>query len=79
MSAKGFARGQFLAGLAIVLLAIVSLLRATFALLHHTDVEMWIGRVGQTRMNAWQATLAFGICFVLGLILLLSALRKKKE
>ena len=65
MSTRGFARGQFLAGLAVVFLAIVSLLRARLALLHHTDVEMWVGRVGHTQMNPWQATGVFGMCLCL--------------
>jgi hypothetical protein len=76
MSAKGFARGQFFFGLAIVLLAVLSLLRARLALLHHTDVEMWIGRVGHTQMNPWQAMVAFSLCLVLGLVLLVNAIRK---
>jgi hypothetical protein len=55
------------------------LLGARLALLHHTDVEMWVGRVGHTQMNPWQATGMFGMCFVLGLVLLVGAIRKKGQ
>jgi hypothetical protein len=79
MSAKGFPRGQLLFGVLIVFAATLSLLRAGFALAHHTDVEMWVGRVGHNRMNPGQAFLVFGLCLAFGLFLLIDALRKRRK
>jgi putative Mn2+ efflux pump MntP len=66
------------AGLIMVSIGIAGFWRIRFALLHHTFM-WWTGRGGPTWIAPWQATLASGLFFFLGVYCLADAFQKRRK
>jgi hypothetical protein len=80
MSAKKHLTGQIFGGIGLMLFAFLMLWRARGALLHHTILfprYPWWGK--SAWMDPWQAVAVAGICVILGFVLLLDAIQKKKK
>jgi hypothetical protein len=66
-------------GVVLLLFGLSMLWKARLAFLHHT-VLVPRSRWGNAAwMNPWQTIAVAGICFILGLVLAVSATRKKKR
>jgi len=80
MSAKRRVRNQTLGGIGLVLFGLLMLSRARRALLHHTVLFPRYPSWGKSAwMNPSQAVAVAVICFILGAILVIDALRKRRK
>ena len=80
MSANKNVRGQFLGGTVLLLFALYMLWRARFALLHHAVLVPRYPSAGKAAwMNPWQAVAVAAICFILGAVFLIDAMRKRRK
>jgi len=80
MSANRPIRNQLLGGTGLVLFGMLMLWRGRFALLHDTVLfprYPWWGK--SAWMNPWQAVAVAVVCFILGAVLLIHAMRKRRQ
>ncbi len=79
-SANKRIRNQALGGIGLVLFGFLMLWNARWALLHHTILFRRYPSWGRSAwMNPWQAIAVAAICFILGAVLVIDAVRKKRE
>jgi multisubunit Na+/H+ antiporter MnhB subunit len=80
MSAKRSVRNQTLGGIGLVLFGLLMLWHARWALLHHTVLVPRYPSWGKSAwMNPWQAVAVAAVCFILGAVLAIDALRKRRK
>ncbi len=80
MSANRAIRNQTLGGIGLVLFGLLMLWRARWALVHHTVLVPRYPSWGKSAwMNPWQAVAVAVICSILGVVLLVDALRKRRR
>jgi glucose dehydrogenase len=77
MSEKKPLRGQILGGIGLAMFGLLMLWRARFAMVHHTVLFPRDPSWGKSAwMDPWQAIAVTGICVILGLVLLLDAVKR---
>jgi len=64
---------QLLAGVTMLLLAVIALVKGAWALIHHMPVYF------RGPQSPWQAVVGGGICFAIGIYIVHNAIRKRKK
>jgi hypothetical protein len=66
---------------AVIFLAVglLGLWKVKLALLHHTVVQATTGYTGTVWMEPWQALVAYSLILAMGLVLLRSAIRRRRS
>jgi putative Mn2+ efflux pump MntP len=77
MGAKPLDAAQIFGGCILLIMGTIGILEARFALLHHT-VVWWTRQNNTTWVDPWLATVGFGILLLLGIFLLVDAIRRRR-
>jgi hypothetical protein len=79
-SANKRVRNQRLGGIGFVFFGLLMLWHARWALLHHTMLFPRYPSWGKSAwMDPWQAVAVGAICFILGVVLVIDAVRKRRK